>query len=192
MLSAFTRKFFKCLLDTGDGEEYVPDYSWLSQAMDVIPNGDINDFWNYVMDSDPELHKGAPYGFFMNNHKIYLRAVFGEFTERESELSQWSPPKSARTFGRNLTPQNDIDANEQCPETVGDYEDWDYADGGSVTIENRRVILKKSVEVTHLIVRDGGVLVFGEPEDNEIEVRAFSVRDLQTKPIDEHSLCYTD
>ena len=150
--------------------------------MDTIPNGDINDFWNYVMGSGPELHKGAPYGFFMNNHKIYLRAVFGEFTQRESELSQWSPSKSAQSrssFGRTVTPQNDIDANEKCPESVGDYEDWDYSDGGSVTIENRRVILKKSVEVTHLIIRDGGVLVFGEPEDSEIEIRALSVRVLQ-------------
>ena len=161
--------------------------------MDTIPNGDINDFWNYVMDSGPDLHKGAPYGFFMNNHKIYLRAVFGEFTQRESELSQWSPSQSAQSqsrssLGRTVTPQNDIDANEQCPETTGDYEDWDYADGGSVTIENRRVILKKSVEVTHLIVRDGGVLVFGEPENDEIELRALSVRDLQTGNLEIHRL----
>ena len=145
------------------------------------------------MDSGPDLHKGAPYGFFVNNHKIYLRAVFGEFTQRESELSQWSPSQSAQSqsrssLGRTVTPQNDIDANEQCPETSGDYEDWDYADGGSVTIENRRVILKKSVEVTHLIVRDGGVLVFGEPENDEIELRALSVRDLQTGSLEIHRL----
>ena len=43
---------------------------------------------------------------------------------------------------------------------------WDYDDGQNVTvvIENRKILLTKDVTVGHLEIRDGGVLVFGEPE----------------------------
>ena len=62
-------------------------------------------------------------------------------------------------------------------------EEWDYGTGSelNITIENRKVLITKSVTVGHLEIKNGGVLVFGEPEDDEIELKALSVRDLKTK-----------
>ena len=35
----------------------------------------MNDFYEYVMSSGEDVHKGAPYAFFLKNQKKYLTAV---------------------------------------------------------------------------------------------------------------------
>ena len=48
---------------------------WLKPAVAAMPNGDMNDFWNYVQDMGPNLHNGAPKHFFYQNQKRFLTAV---------------------------------------------------------------------------------------------------------------------
>ena len=40
-----------------------------------MPNGDLNDFWNYVHDMGDDLHKGAPKHFFYQNQKTFLTKI---------------------------------------------------------------------------------------------------------------------
>ena len=50
--------------------------------------------------------------------------------------------------------------------------DWDYGSGEDVNVQitNRKIILRSSITVGHLSIDDGGILVFGEPETEGIEI----------------------
>lgn len=50
--------------------------------------------------------------------------------------------------------------------------DWDYGSGEDVNVQitNRKIILRSSITVGHLSIEDGGILVFGEPATEGIEI----------------------
>ena len=126
---------------------------WLDAALSSMPNGEIHDFWNYVHDKGNELHKGKPKKFFYQNQAVFINAV--------NDL----PKSKQRADDRVAT--HELNASGGCPEEIENLEEWDYGSGSelNVTIENRRIILTESVTVGHLEIKNGGILVFGEPQE---------------------------
>ena len=73
---------------------------------------------------------------------------------------------------------NMIDLAETCPDGLSG-ESWNFGDNQDVTIGNGRVvILDRSVNVKHLVITDGAMLIFKDGGSNSavIKLRAMSIK----------------
>ena len=85
------------------------DPKWLKKALKTIPAGGMNDFYEYVMSSGEDVHKGAPYAFFLKNQKKYLTAV----EEKKREKRRLAKDGNTWEF-----PMHEINAAGTCPEDM--------------------------------------------------------------------------
>ena len=91
--------------------------------------------------------------------------------ERRRELAQMQ-----RNEGSWMYPMNEMDRQELCPDQILGLEEWDYGSSEDleVTISDRKILLKEKVSVDHIEVTGTGMLVFGTPNVDSVELRAKS------------------
>ena len=89
--------------------------------------------------------------------------------ERRRELAQMQ-----RNEGSWQYEMNEIDRQGLCPDQIDGLEEWDYgsAEDLTVTISDRKILLKEKVSVDHIEITGTGMLVFGEPNIDSVELRA--------------------
>ena len=82
-----------------------------------------------------------------------------------------------RKTGTWVYEMNEIDRLGLCPHQIEGLEEWDFGSGEEldVVISDRKVVLRKVVSVNHIRIESGGMLVFGEPEGEKVELRAKSI-----------------
>ena len=75
-----------------------------------------------------------------------------------------------------MYPMNEMDRQELCPDQILGLEDWDYGSSEdlTVTISDRKILLKEKVSVDHIEVTGTGMLIFGTPNVDSVELRAKS------------------
>ena len=139
-----------------------------SDIFDGIPSGDVNTFYDHVMNAGHSLHGGNPLSFFIENQKEYIETVADRGRWRRDESHAHHDMDAMPMDG--LVPTNHIDAMGMCPHEVGG-DAWDYDAHEDVTITDRSVILTDSITVNHLVIGSGGRLIFGEPSNDEIMLR---------------------
>ena len=120
------------------------------------------------MNAGPSLHGGNPLSFFIENRKEYIETVADRGRWRRDETHAHHDMGAMPMDG--LIPTNDIDAAGICPIDIGG-DAWDYDSHEDVTITDRSVILTDSITVNHLVIGNGGRLIFGEPSQDEIKLR---------------------
>ena len=133
------------------------------------------DFYEYVQ-ARPELHAGAPHKFVMTNQRHILLAL--EKRRRNIRRARLAR-KRVRTNSREtwVYEMNEIDRLGLCPHEIDGLEEWDFGSSEQldVVISDRKIVLKEQVSVNHIQIEGNGMLVFGQPNSDRVELRAKSV-----------------
>ena len=89
--------------------------------------------------------------------------------ERRRELAQMQ-----RNEGSWMYAMNEMDRQGLCPDKIAGLEEWDYGSSEdlTVTISDRKILLKEKVSVDHIEITGTGMLIFGEPSIDSVELRA--------------------
>ena len=129
-----------------------------SSLFDDIPSGDVNTFYDHVMNSGNSVHGGNPLSFFIENQKEYIETVADRIGESRGQRWRRDQSHMHHDMGDmsmdGLVPMNQIDADGICPHEVGG-DAWDYSSYDDVTITDRSIILTESVSVNHLVMAVG-------------------------------------
>ena len=147
-------------------------------------NANIIDVIQFVNDR-PDLHNGAPFKFLAAQGRLIILSsdlhfgVSGQpkktmslqlrLEERRRERAQMQRNEGSWTYA-----MNEIDRQGLCPDQIAGLEEWDYGSSEdlTVTISDRKILLKEKVSVDHIEITGTGMLIFGQPNIDAVELRA--------------------